>query len=149
MIEKYYYGYDEFRVDVNQIASKVENENFEAIIGIARGGLLLTQFLAIKLNLRDVFTINSILYDDMTKKESRAVFNIPDLSSYKKVLIADDIVDSGETIQNIVEILTTKFPSIEFKIASLFYKKTAVLKPDYYIKEANQWIDFFWEVDVK
>jgi len=147
LIEKYYYGYDEFRVDVNQIASKVENENFEAIIGIARGGLLLTQFLAIKLNLRDVFTINSILYDDMTKKESGAVFNIPDLSNYKKVLIADDIVDSGETIQNIVEILTTKFPSIEFKIASLFYKKTATIQPDFMEKEATAWIDFFWEVD--
>lgn len=147
MIEKYYYGYDEFRVDVNQIASKVDNENFEAIIGIARGGLLLTQFLAIKLNLRDVFTINSILYDDMTKKESGAVFNIPDLSNYKKVLIVDDIVDSGETMQNIVEILTTKFPSIEFKIASLFYKKTATIQPDFMEKEATAWIDFFWEVD--
>ena len=69
MIEKYYYGYDEFRIDVNNLASKLKNENFEAIIGITRGGLLLTQFLAIKLNLRDVFTINSILYDDMIKKE--------------------------------------------------------------------------------
>jgi len=147
LIEKYYYGYEEFKIDINQIASKVKNENFEAIIGIARGGLLLTQFLAIKLNLRDVFTINSILYDDMTKKESGAVFNIPDLSNYKKVLIADDIVDSGETIQNIVEILTTKFPSIEFKIASLFYKKTATIQPDFMEKEATTWIDFFWEVD--
>ncbi len=147
MIEKYYYGYDEFRVDVNNLASKLQNENFEAIIGIARGGLLLTQFLAIKLNLRDVFTINSILYDDMTKKESGAVFNIPDLSSYKKVLIVDDIVDSGETMQNIVEILTTKFPSTEFKIASLFYKKTATTQPDFMEKEATAWIDFFWEVD--
>ncbi len=147
MIEKYYYGYDEFRVDVNQIASKVENENFEAIIGIARGGLLLTQFLAIKLNLRDVFTINSILYDDMIKQESGAVFNIPDLSSYKKVLIADDIVDSGETMKNILEVLQEKFPNIEFKIASLFYKKTALIQPDFMEKEATAWVDFFWEVD--
>ncbi|MCI0500593.1 MAG: phosphoribosyltransferase [Epsilonproteobacteria bacterium] len=147
MIEKYYYGYDEFRIDVNNLASKLKNENFEAIIGITRGGLLLTQFLAIKLNLRDVFTINSILYDDMIKKESGTVFNIPDLLNYKKVLIADDIIDSGETMKNILDILKDKFPNIEFKVASLFYKKTAIIQPDFIEKEATQWIDFFWEVD--
>ncbi len=147
MIEKYYYGYEDFKVDVNHLALKLQNENFEAIIGVARGGLLLTQFLAIKLNLRDVFTINSILYDDMTKKENGTVFNIPDLSSYRKVVIADDIIDSGETIENIIKILSANFPNIEFKVASLFYKKTACVKPDFMEKEANGWIDFFWEVD--
>jgi xanthine phosphoribosyltransferase len=146
-MEKYYYGYDEFKVDVNNLASKLQDENFEAIVGIARGGLLVTQFLAIKLNLRDVFTINSILYDDTTKKENGAVFNIPDLSSYKKVVIADDIIDSGETIENIIKILSDRFPHIEFKVASLFYKQTACVQPDFMEKEATAWIDFFWEVD--
>lgn len=146
-MQKYYYGYDEFKVDINNLASKLQDEKFEAILGVARGGLLLTQFLAIKLNLRDVFTINSILYDDTMKNEKSKVFNIPDLSGYKKVLIADDIVDSGETLSNILEILEKSFPHIEFKIASLFYKKTALITPDFMEKEATAWIDFFWEVD--
>jgi xanthine phosphoribosyltransferase len=146
-MEKYYYGYEEFKTDINSLANKLEHQNFDAIVGIARGGLLLTQFLAIKLNLRDVFTINSILYDDTIKKDKSKVFNIPDLSSYKKVLIVDDIVDSGETIKNILEILSDTFPDIEFKVASLFFKTTACMQPDFMEKEATSWIDFFWEVD--
>ena len=39
----------------------------------------------------------------------------------KKVLIIDDIIDSGETMQEILIILNDKYPNIEFKIATLFY----------------------------
>ena len=63
--------------------------------------------------------------------------------------IIDDIVDSGETMKEILFILKEKFPNIEFKIATLFYKNTALIKPDFSVREANEWIDFFWEVDVK
>ena len=58
------------------------------------------------------------------------------------MLIADDIIDSGETMKNILDILKDKFPNIEFKVASLFYKKTAIIQPDFIEKEATQWIDF-------
>ena len=58
-------------------------------------------------------------------------------------------MDSGETMKEILFILKEKFPNIEFKIATLFYKNTALIKPDFSIREANEWIDFFWEVDVK
>jgi xanthine phosphoribosyltransferase len=37
----------------------------------------------------------------------------------------------------------------EFKLASLFYKKTALVQPDFTVKEAPHWIDFFWEADLK
>ena len=67
----------------------------------------------------------------------------------KKVLIIDDIVDSGETMEEILKILKEKFPYVEFRLATLFYKKTAVLQPDYSVREATQWINFFWEEDLK
>ena len=52
-------------------------------------------------------------------------------------------------MKEIIKILKEKFPKVEFKLATIFYKKTAVIKPDYYVKNADVWIDFFWEVDVK
>ena len=52
-------------------------------------------------------------------------------------------------MQEILRILKEKFPNVEFKLATLFYKKTAVLQPDYTVREATQWIDFFWEADLK
>jgi xanthine phosphoribosyltransferase len=50
-------------------------------------------------------------------------------------------------MQNILEMLNDKFPDVEFKIASLFYKNTASVQPNFMEKEATAWIDFFWEVD--
>mgnify|MGYP003605439883 FL=1 len=100
-------------------------------------------------NIRDLYTLNSIHYDGEKKLDSFDVFNIPDLSWANRVLIIDDIVDSGETMKEILFILKDKFPNIEFKIATLFYKNTALIKPDFSVREANEWIDFFWEVDVK
>ena len=47
------------------------------------------------------------------------------------------------------KILKEKFPNTEFKLATLFYKKTALIKPDFYIKQTDIWIEFFWEVDIQ
>ena len=40
-------------------------------------------------------------------------------------------------------------PEIEFKSATLFYKRSSVFEPDIWINEAKDWIDFFWERDFK
>ena len=66
-----------------------------------------------------------------------------------KVLIIDDIVDSGKTMIEVFKILNEKFPNTEFKLATLFYKTTALIKPDFYIKQTDIWIEFFWEVDIQ
>ena len=30
----------------------------------------------------------------------------------------------------------------------IFAKKNARIQPDYFIQEAKEWIEFFWEVDI-
>lgn len=121
----------------------------EILLAVARGGLTLSHLMAQALNIRDLYTLNSIHYEGEKKLDTFNIFNIPDLSWANRVLIVDDIIDSGETMKEILSILKEKFPNIEFKIASLFYKTTALIKPDFSVREANEWIDFFWEVDVK
>lgn len=121
----------------------------EILLAVARGGLTLSHLMAQALNIRDLYTLNSIHYEGEKKLDTFNIFNIPDLSWANRVLIIDDIIDSGETMKEILSILKEKFPNIEFKIASLFYKTTALIKPDFSVREANEWIDFFWEVDVK
>jgi len=49
----------------------------------------------------------------------------------------------------VMEYLKQNFPTIEFKVATLFYKKTSKCIPDFYVHEATTWIDFFWERDFK
>ena len=148
MSEKYYYGYEEFAKDTQVLVNKCRDYEPEILLSIARGGVTLGHLMAQAMDIRNLYSLNSIHYEGELKLDSFNIFNIPDMSHAKKVLILDDIVDSGETMQEIFRILEEKFPDTEFKLATLFYKPTAVLQPDYTVKVADKWINFFWEVDV-
>lgn len=147
-MEKYYYAYSEFLEDTKNLIQQCKSYDCDVILGISRGGLTLSHFMGEALNIRKVYALNSIHYEGTKKLDTFNIFNIPDLSEASKVLILDDIVDSGETMQEIFRILNEKFPKVEFKLATLFYKTTAVLQPDFSVKEAPSWIDFFWEADI-
>ena len=148
-MEKLYYSYDLFKNDTQILVDKCRDFEPEILLAVARGGLTLSHLMAQALNMRNLFTLNSIHYEGELKLDTFNIFNIPDVSHAKRVLIVDDIVDSGETMREILKVLNNKFPNVEFKLATLFYKNTAVIKPDYSVREANEWIDFFWEIDVK
>ena len=148
-MEKLYYRYDLFVKDTQLLVDKCRDFEPEILLAVARGGLTLSHLMAQAMDMRNLYTLNSIHYEGELKLDTFNIFNIPDVSHAKKVLIVDDIVDSGETMREILKVLSEKFPNVEFKLATLFYKKTAVLRPDYSVREANEWIDFFWEIDVK
>ena len=148
-MEKLYYSYDLFKEDTQKLVNSCRDYEPDVLLAVARGGLTLAHLMAQAMDMRNLYTLNSVHYEGELKLDTFNVFNIPDVSHAKRVLIIDDIVDSGETMEEILKILKEKFPNVEFKLATLFYKKTAVLQPDYTVREATQWIDFFWEVDVK
>jgi len=146
-MQKIYYPYEEYKQDLKTLIQKID-QPFDAILGIARGGLSMAQMLGEYYDLREVYAINTIGYDDTEKKDSVEVFNIPDLKSAKKVLIVDDIVDSGDTLVEILKVLNHQYTDVTFLTASLFYKQTAKMRPTWYVKEPEGWIDFFWSVDL-
>ncbi|MCV3425272.1 phosphoribosyltransferase [Campylobacter sp. IFREMER_LSEM_CL1085] len=145
----YYYVYEEFQKEIIPFTRKIKEEfNPDVLLAIARGGMTLGHFLAEGMGNRNLFSLNSIHYEDTQKLDTIKIFNIPDLSSYKKVLLVDDIIDSGETMIEIKRVLSQKFPHLELKVASVFYKTSALLIPEFYIKEAKEWIDFFWSIKI-
>lgn len=147
-MEKIYYSYDMFKIDALELSFLCKDFTSDAILGIARGGLTLSHFMSQALSQRNVFTLNTISYDGRIQKDNVEVFNIPSLEKFRKVLIVDDIIDSGKTIEKVMTLLKNSYPNIEFKVASLFYKEDALVKPDFTINKADKWIDFFWEVDL-
>ncbi|MCI6988774.1 MAG: phosphoribosyltransferase [Campylobacter sp.] len=141
-----YYSFEEFRNDAKELAARLKNEfDPEAIVAIARGGMTLGHAVAMILDNRNLFTLNSIHYDGDKKLDEVKIFNIPDLSKFKSVILVDDMIDSGESMSEILRVLKRDYPSVNFKVATIFYKKRALLKPDFCIKEAKEWIEFFWE----
>ena len=144
-----FYSYDEFAVDVKKMAKEIKDEfDPEVILAVARGGLTLGHSLAVALENRNLFTLNSIHYEDTNKLDTINVFNVPDLSAYKKILLVDDIIDSGESMVEIKRELLKRYPNLEIKIATVFYKEKALLLPEYKVKEAHDWVEFFWDIHI-
>jgi len=147
-LKKEYYSYSDFVEDSKILLDQIIAYNPDALVPIARGGLALGQLLAEALDTREVYSINSILYEDTKKLDKCKVFNVPNLSKVKRVVLVDDIVDSGESMSAILTKLQKRYPHCTFKIATLFYKPQAKILPDFTVKEAKAWIEFFWEVDL-
>jgi len=146
---KEYYPYEKFKEDTRKLLERVDGFAPEGIVAIARGGMTLAHALAEGLGLRDVQTLRTELYDAQNKRESIELFGSCDFGEKRRVLVVDDIADSGETLLSVMEYLEKDFKDIEFRVATLFYKKSSLYEPHYWINEANAWIDFFWEADFK
>jgi len=147
-MHKTYYPYQEYKQDLKTLIEKID-QPFDAILGIARGGLSMAQMLGEYYDLREVYAINTIGYENTQKLQRVEVFNIPELKSAKQVLVVDDIVDSGDTLVEVLKVLKVTYPKVTFLTASLFYKKTACIKPTWYVKEPTGWVEFFWSEDLK
>lgn len=144
-----FYDYQSFETDVKDLARQIkDNYNPDVILAIARGGLTLAHFLSIALNTRNCFSLNSIHYEDTQKLDTINIFNIPDLSKFNKILIVDDIIDSGESMIAIKNKLCEIYPHLELKVATIYYKPKALLIPEFTIKEATDWIEFFWDIKI-
>jgi xanthine phosphoribosyltransferase len=144
-MEKQFYSFEDFIRDIPVFAEEIKKHDPEAIISIARGGMTIGHFLGEYLNMRDVYTINAIHYDDTQKLDFIKLFNVPDLSGVKNVVIVDDISDSGDTLEAVTEKITKIYPHIDIKIATIFYKENTKVKPDVFLKKSDKWIVFFWD----
>ncbi|QCT94190.1 phosphoribosyltransferase [Caminibacter mediatlanticus TB-2] len=142
---KEFYSFNDFSKDIEILANKIKGYNADALLAIARGGLTLGHFLAERLNTREVYAINAISYEGDKKLGYVKIFNLPNLKHKKKIVLVDDISDSGETLKAVKELITKTYPQIEIKTATIFYKEKTKVMPDFYIKEAKNWIVFFWD----
>ncbi len=142
-----YYAYEEFVKDTKKLVESSKEFKADTLLAIARGGLTLGHAFSQAVDNRRLFAINSILYEKDEKGQSCEIFNTPELKDASKVLLLDDIIDSGQTVKEVLTLLKKCYPDVEFKIASLFYKKSAVIEPDFWVNEATDWIEFFWEKD--
>jgi len=142
-----YYSYENFKNDTNLLVRQTKKFEPHTIVTILRGGLTLAHAMAEGLNIRDVKAIRSELYDKTSKREQITIFGDCSFKNNTNVLVVDDIADSGQTMQSIMKYLQNNNPHTNFKSATIFYKKTSVYEPDFWINEADEWIDFFWESD--
>ena len=133
----------------NQI--KYSEQSFDMILGIIRGGLPIAARLSYLLNIPDVVGWNIKGYDSQgnSLKTRKAIHKLPKkLLENKKILITEDILDTGKTAEFIINYLRQCNIS-DYKIASVGYKNISKIKPDYSSLnfDDTSWILFPWEQD--
>ncbi len=142
-----YYDYERFRNDVPHLARHCPTFAPDTVTAIPRGGLTLAHALCMALTIRNFQSIRAESYDDTAQRDQVLVRGECDLRESRRVLVVDDIVDSGRTLAELLPRLQRAHPEIEFRTAALFTKPHALVQPDYALHEATDWIDFFWERD--
>jgi hypoxanthine phosphoribosyltransferase len=119
----------------------------DIIIGIAHGGTIPTRILTDLLKPSQTTTITIQFYTDIATQNLQPILKQPLTIPIngKKILIVDDISDSGLTL-NLAKQYLTKKGATEIKTATLYTKSTTQTLPDYAEKTTNQWIIFPWEI---
>jgi len=63
----------------------------------------------------------------------------------KRVLLVDDVADTGESLILAKEKVLVLNPS-ELKVATLNYKPKSKIKPDFFVEETLKWLVYPWEI---
>ncbi len=143
-----HYDYETFLGDLHTLVSLIP-EKFDTIIAVARGGMTMAHMLAEYWNVRKVFLINAIGYENTHKLGKPKISNIPDLYGCNDILVVDDIADTGDTMMAVMQKLKKVYPDKNFKTATIFFRPEARFQPDYRLKKTKEWIDFFWNEELK
>ncbi|HEY2073908.1 MAG TPA: phosphoribosyltransferase family protein [Gaiellaceae bacterium] len=131
-----------------QLAAQIAADGFEPslILGIARGGLLAAGALSYALDLKNAFTMNVEFYTGVDERLPVPMLlpPLPDLVDLEdqRVLIADDVADTGQTLVLVKEFLAGKVR--EARVAVLYEKPRSVVSCEYVWRKTDRWIDFPW-----
>jgi hypoxanthine phosphoribosyltransferase len=141
-------GWDEFGQATRSLAQQVADSGFHAdlVIAIARGGLLLAGALAYALGTKSCGALNVEFYTGVDARLPEPVLLPPMLDepavAGKRVLLVDDVSDSGRTLALVVDLL--KRTGAEIRTACLYAKPRTVLVPDFTWRTTPHWITFPW-----
>jgi len=133
------------------LAKTIAADGFEPdlILSIARGGLFLAGSLGYALAVKNLHVMNVEFYDGVGTTLDMPVMLPPVPSavdfSQKKVLIADDVADSGRTIELVYSFITDHVDDV--RSAVIYEKPRSVIKCDYVWKHTDLWINFPWSTE--
>ncbi|WP_353809325.1 phosphoribosyltransferase [Agromyces sp. SYSU T00194] len=141
-------GWDDFAGASRTLASDVLGSGFrpDVVIAIARGGLLLAGAIAYALGTKNCGSINVEFYTGVDARLPEPIVSGPMLDAPalagKRVLLVDDVSDSGRTLKKVVGMITDA--GAEVRTATLYVKSQTVLVPDYTYRSTDDWIVFPW-----
>jgi hypoxanthine phosphoribosyltransferase len=111
----------------------------DEIVAIARGGLTLGHLLSDFLRI-PICSITIQSYTDIQRQgKVQITAGLNNHIRDKKILLVDDIADSGKTLERATKYLEGFHPA-SITIVTMFYKPHSTVRPDYFAKQTSRWI---------
>jgi uncharacterized protein len=148
-------SWEQYNALVERLALAVYDSgwHFNQIICIARGGLrvgdVLSRIYEVPLA---ILSTHSYTSEDGTVRGQLVIAEHMTMTAPRlgdRVLLVDDMVDSGHTLETVHRTLPQRFPHIaDIRTAVVWYKACSAFKPDYYVEYLadSPWIHQPFEV---
>jgi hypothetical protein len=144
-------SWDDLGTGARDLAQMVADDGWmpDMILGIARGGLLVAGALGYALGVKNTFTMNVEFYTGVDERLEMPMIlpPVPDLVDFAdfKVLIADDVADTGATLKLVQEFCEGKVA--EVRCAVLYEKPRSAVRCEYVWRRTDRWITFPWSAE--
>jgi hypoxanthine phosphoribosyltransferase len=144
-------SWDDLGTGARELAHAVADDGYrpDMILGIARGGLLVAGALGYALGIKNTFTMNVEFYTGVDERLDIPMIlpPVPDLVDFQetRVLIADDVADTGATLQLVQEFCAGKVA--EVRCAVLYEKPRSAVHCEYVWRRTDRWITFPWSAE--
>ena len=118
----------------------------DVVVAIARGGLLPAGAIAYGLGIKNCGAINVEFYTGIGTVLPDPELLPPEMDmAYldgRRVLLVDDVADSGRTLDLAVRLLIDRGAIVRSVV--IYTKPTTIIRPDWSWKDTDLWIDFPW-----
>jgi uncharacterized protein len=151
LIEREVMSWTDLGLGGRKLAQAVYDDGYrpDMVLGIARGGLLVAGAIGYALGVKNTFTMNVEFYTGVDERLDVPMIlpPVPDLVDFAdfKVLVADDVADTGATLKLVQEFCGGKVA--EVRCAVLYEKPRSTVKCEYVWRRTDRWITFPWSAE--
>lgn len=141
-------SWDDLGAGARALAEQAHEDGYrpDIVLAIARGGLLVAAAIGYALGVKNTFAINVEFYTGVDERLEMPMLlpPVPDLVDFAetRVLIADDVADTGATLALVREFCAGKVA--EVRCAVLYEKPQSAVKCEYVWRRTDRWITFPW-----
>ena len=141
-------SWNDLGLGTRELAQAIYDDGYrpDMVLAIARGGMLVAAALGYALGVKNTFTMNVEFYTGIDSRLEVPMIlpPVPDLVDFHetRVLIADDVADTGATLALVQEFCEGKVA--EVRCAVLYEKPRSTVKCEYVWRRTERWITFPW-----
>ncbi len=118
----------------------------DVIVGVSRGGWPPARIMSDLLQNPNLANMKVEFYKDIgvTSEKPKITQPVTAIVKGKRVLVVDDVADTGQSLVAVVEHLRHKGAK-QIKVSTIYMKPQSIFQPDFFVKKTRKWIIFPWE----